>query len=149
MFLGPQALRKVIEDAELYPIRGLFSFKDFFPEIDNYFLGIHGDELGIHTGWKSLDDLYKVKKVLLHYSIFLSSLVKVGSQEELAFFIITVMLLRASSQVLCSQKLNLAICFLCLPYDTISFNLLSICSVQQCLPLILSYKSVYTHSLSG
>ncbi|CAD6337996.1 unnamed protein product [Miscanthus lutarioriparius] len=46
MFLGPQALRKVIEDAELYPIRGLFSFKDFFPEIDNYFLGIHGDELG-------------------------------------------------------------------------------------------------------
>ena len=22
-----------------------FSFKDFFPEIDNYFLGIHGDEL--------------------------------------------------------------------------------------------------------
>ncbi|CAD6258342.1 unnamed protein product [Miscanthus lutarioriparius] len=59
MFLGPQALRKVIEDAELYPIRGLFSFKDFFPEIDNYFLGIHGDELGIHTGWKSLDDLYK------------------------------------------------------------------------------------------
>ncbi|KAG0515581.1 hypothetical protein BDA96_10G290700 [Sorghum bicolor] len=60
MFLGPQALRKVIEDAELYPIRGLFSFKDFFPEIDNYFLGIHGDELGIHTGWKSLDDLYKV-----------------------------------------------------------------------------------------
>jgi len=114
-----------------------FSFKDFFPEIDNYFLGIHGDELGIHTGWKSLDDLYKVKKVLLHYSIFLSSLVKVGSQEELAFFIITVMLLRASSQVLCSQKLNLAICFLCLPYDTVSFNLLSICSVQQCLDFVL------------
>ena len=92
---------------------------------------------GIHTGWKSLDDLYKVKKVLLHYSIFLSSLVKVGSQEELAFFIITVMLLRFSSQVLCSQKLNLAICFLCLPYDTISFNLLSICSVQQCLDFVL------------
>lgn len=71
MFLGPQALRKVIEDAELYPIRGLFSFKDFFPEIDNYFLGIHGDELGIRTGWKSLDDLYKVTLVVLHYSIFL------------------------------------------------------------------------------
>ncbi|AQK81536.1 Twinkle homolog protein chloroplastic/mitochondrial [Zea mays] len=62
MFLGPQALRKVIEDAELYPIRGLFSFEQFFPEIDNYFLGIHGDELGIHTGWKSMDDLYKVKE---------------------------------------------------------------------------------------
>ncbi|KAL6873781.1 hypothetical protein ACP4OV_013863 [Aristida adscensionis] len=60
MFLGPQALRKVIEDAELYPIRGLFSFRDFFPEIDNYYLGIRGDELGIRTGWKSMDDIYKV-----------------------------------------------------------------------------------------
>ncbi|KAK3134342.1 hypothetical protein QOZ80_6AG0547870 [Eleusine coracana subsp. coracana] len=60
MFLGPQALRKVIEDAELYPIRGLFSFRDFFPEIDNYYIGIHGDELGICTGWQSMDDIYKV-----------------------------------------------------------------------------------------
>ncbi|KAJ1260337.1 hypothetical protein BS78_10G224600 [Paspalum vaginatum] len=60
MFLGPQALRRVIEDAELYPIRGLFSFRDFFPEIDNYYLGIHGDELGICTGWKSMDGLYRV-----------------------------------------------------------------------------------------
>jgi hypothetical protein len=96
MFLGPQALRKVIEDAELYPIRGLFSFKQFFPEIDNYFLGIHGDELGIHTGWKSMDDLYKVTLVALHYSIFLCLLVKMDSQEELgfAFFIIRSMLLR-------------------------------------------------------
>lgn len=107
MFLGPQALRKVIEDAELYPIRGLFSFEQFFPEIDNYFLGIHGDELGIHTGWKSLDDIYKVTLVVLHYSIFLNLLVKVGSQEELAFFVmIRVMLLLTSSQVHCSQKLN-------------------------------------------
>ncbi|KAF0925758.1 hypothetical protein E2562_017315 [Oryza meyeriana var. granulata] len=60
MFLGPQTLKKVIEDAELYPIRGLFSFKDFFPEIDNYYLGIRGDELGVPTGWKSMDELYKV-----------------------------------------------------------------------------------------
>nr|CAB3468714.1 unnamed protein product [Digitaria exilis] len=62
MYLGPQALRKVIEDAELYPIRGLFAFRDFFPEIDNYYLGIHGDELGIRTGWESMDDLYKVRE---------------------------------------------------------------------------------------
>ncbi|TVU08521.1 hypothetical protein EJB05_41926 [Eragrostis curvula] len=60
MFLGPHALRKVIEDAELYPIRGLFSFRDFFPEIDNYYVGIRGDELGIRTGWESMDDIYKV-----------------------------------------------------------------------------------------
>jgi twinkle protein len=61
MFLGPQALSKVIEDAELYPIRGLFSFRDFFPEIDSYYLGIRGDELGIRTGWNSMDDIYKVR----------------------------------------------------------------------------------------
>ncbi|XP_040380894.1 twinkle homolog protein, chloroplastic/mitochondrial [Oryza brachyantha] len=60
MFLGPQALKKVIDNAELYPIRGLFSFKDFFPEIDNYYLGIRGDELGVPTGWNSMDELYKV-----------------------------------------------------------------------------------------
>jgi twinkle protein len=63
MFLGPQALKKVIEDAELYPLRGLFSFSDFFPEIDNYYLGIRGDELGIRTGWESMDDIYKVRFV--------------------------------------------------------------------------------------
>lgn len=60
MFLGTQALKKVIEGAELYPIRGLFNFKDFFPDIDNYYLGIRGDELGIPTGWKCMDELYKV-----------------------------------------------------------------------------------------
>ncbi|KAI4970182.1 hypothetical protein ZWY2020_001096 [Hordeum vulgare] len=60
MFLGPQALKEVIEGAELYPIRGLFNFKDFFPEIDSYYLGIHGDELGIPTGWTCMDGLYKV-----------------------------------------------------------------------------------------
>ncbi|KAM3193696.1 hypothetical protein ACQJBY_070363 [Aegilops geniculata] len=55
--LGPQALKEVIQGAELYPIRGLFNFKDFFPEIDSYYLGIHGDELGIPTGWKCMDGL--------------------------------------------------------------------------------------------
>ena len=60
MFLGPQALKKVIEGAELYPIRGLFNFRDFFSEIDSYYLGICGDELGVPTGWKCMDELYKV-----------------------------------------------------------------------------------------
>ncbi|KAL5199764.1 hypothetical protein ABZP36_020967 [Zizania latifolia] len=46
MFLGPQALKRVIED--------------LFPDIDNYYLGIRGDEIGVHTGWKSMDELYKV-----------------------------------------------------------------------------------------
>ncbi|XP_059638244.1 uncharacterized protein LOC132280134 [Cornus florida] len=36
MFMGPDALKKVIEKAELYPIRGLFNFKDDSDEIDAY-----------------------------------------------------------------------------------------------------------------
>jgi twinkle protein len=77
MFLGPQALKKVIEGAELYPIRGLFNFRDFFPEIDNYYLGIHGDELGIPTGWKNMDELYKVSIscIFTSFSSFLEGLI--------------------------------------------------------------------------
>jgi twinkle protein len=37
MFLGPKALKEVIEGAELYRIRGLFNFRDFFSEIDSYY----------------------------------------------------------------------------------------------------------------
>jgi hypothetical protein len=84
MFLGPQALRKVIEDAELYPIRGLFSFKDFFPEIDNYYLGIRGDELGVPTGWKSMDELYKVFLSCIQLCSYL--LLYVGPEIWLAYF---------------------------------------------------------------
>ncbi|KDP34842.1 hypothetical protein JCGZ_09130 [Jatropha curcas] len=60
MFLGPTALRDVIENAELYPIRGLFSFKDFFGEIDAYYHRTLGYEMGASTGWKALNGLYKV-----------------------------------------------------------------------------------------
>uniref|UniRef100_A0ACD6A773 Uncharacterized protein n=1 Tax=Avena sativa TaxID=4498 RepID=A0ACD6A773_AVESA len=37
MFLGPQALKEVIEGAKLYRIIGLFNFRDFFSEIDSYY----------------------------------------------------------------------------------------------------------------
>ncbi|KAG1365068.1 putative DNA helicase, DnaB-like, C-terminal [Cocos nucifera] len=60
MYLGPDALRKVIETAELYPIRGLFTFSDFFHEIDAYYHCSRGFELGVSTGWKALDELYNV-----------------------------------------------------------------------------------------
>lgn len=66
MYLGPDALRKVIETAELYPIRGLFSFSDFFHEIDSYYHRNHGFELGVSTGWKALDELYNVRIMDLH-----------------------------------------------------------------------------------
>ncbi|WOL12250.1 hypothetical protein Cni_G21016 [Canna indica] len=60
MYFGPVALRKVVENAELYPIRGLFQFYDFFHEIDAYYHLSHGFELGVSTGWKGLDPLYNV-----------------------------------------------------------------------------------------
>ncbi|KAI3954942.1 hypothetical protein MKW92_045028 [Papaver armeniacum] len=60
MCLGSHALRKVIDQAELYPIRGLFTFRDFFDEIDAYYHCSMGYELGVSTGWRGLDDFYKI-----------------------------------------------------------------------------------------
>ncbi|XP_057972058.1 twinkle homolog protein, chloroplastic/mitochondrial isoform X2 [Malania oleifera] len=60
MYLGPDGLKTVIENAELYPIRGLFNFRDFFDEIDAYYHKTQGFELGVPTGWRSLNDLYNV-----------------------------------------------------------------------------------------
>lgn len=60
MFMGPDVLREVIESAELYPIKGLFNFRDYFSEIDAYYHQTLGSELGISTGWKAMDDLYNV-----------------------------------------------------------------------------------------
>eukprot|EP01018_Ginkgo_biloba_P012018 Gb_13380 [translate_table: standard] len=60
MHLGPEALKKVIDTAELYPIRGLFQFRDYFSQIDAYYLCQLGNELGVSTGWAGLDDLYRV-----------------------------------------------------------------------------------------
>ena len=37
MYLGPSVLKDIIENAELYPICGLFNFRDFFDEIDKYY----------------------------------------------------------------------------------------------------------------
>ncbi|XP_071922058.1 twinkle homolog protein, chloroplastic/mitochondrial-like isoform X3 [Coffea arabica] len=60
MFLGPGVLREVIENAELYPIRGLFNFKNFFVDIDAYYHQTLGYDLGVSTGWRALDQLYNV-----------------------------------------------------------------------------------------
>ncbi|KAD3336762.1 hypothetical protein E3N88_32300 [Mikania micrantha] len=60
MFMGPSVLREVIESAELYPIKGLFSFKNYLAEIDAYYHQTLGTEIGISTGWKAMDDLYNV-----------------------------------------------------------------------------------------
>ena len=63
MYLGPDALKEVIENAELYPIRGLFNFRDYFDEIDAYYHRTLGYDIGISTGWNNLNDLYNVRAV--------------------------------------------------------------------------------------
>lgn len=58
--LGPEAVKDLIKTAELFPIRGLFDFQQFFREIDDYFYLRLGDERGVSTGWRGLDDIYRV-----------------------------------------------------------------------------------------
>ncbi|KAJ4798700.1 toprim domain-containing protein [Rhynchospora pubera] len=58
-YSGKEALREVIENAEMYPIRGLFTFSDFSREIDKFYDG-NVIDLGISTGWEGLDKFYKV-----------------------------------------------------------------------------------------
>lgn len=75
MYMGPSVLREAIENAELYPIRGLFSFTDYFFEIDSYYHRTTGYEFGVSTGWKALNNLYNVSKafsfsVLLDYPFY-------------------------------------------------------------------------------
>lgn len=65
MYLGPDALKEVIENAELYPIRGLFNFRDYFDEIDAYYHQTLGYEFGVSTGWSNLNEFYNVRAV--HY----------------------------------------------------------------------------------
>ncbi|XP_048490487.1 twinkle homolog protein, chloroplastic/mitochondrial isoform X3 [Beta vulgaris subsp. vulgaris] len=60
MYLGPEKLKETIDNAELYPIRGLFAFRDYFDEIDAYYHRVLGDELGVSTGWRCLDEYYNV-----------------------------------------------------------------------------------------
>lgn len=61
MYLGADALKEVIENAELYPIRGLFNFRDYFDEIDAYYHRTLGYEFGVSTGWSNLNGLYNVR----------------------------------------------------------------------------------------
>lgn len=60
MYLGADVLKEVIENAELYPIRGLFNFRNYFDEIDAYYHRTHGCEFGLPTGWNCLNQLYNV-----------------------------------------------------------------------------------------
>ena len=63
MYLGPDVLKKVIENAEVYPIQGLFNFSHYFDEIDAYYHQALGFELGVATGWRGLNGLYNVSTI--------------------------------------------------------------------------------------
>lgn len=63
MYLGPDVLKKVIENAEVYPIQGLFNFSHYFNEIDAYYHHTLGFELGVSTGWRGLNGLYNVSTI--------------------------------------------------------------------------------------
>ncbi|XP_020586477.1 twinkle homolog protein, chloroplastic/mitochondrial-like isoform X2 [Phalaenopsis equestris] len=57
---GEHVLKEVIEKAEMFPIRGLLNFSNYFTEITDYYNCIQGFELGVSTGWRALDDLYNI-----------------------------------------------------------------------------------------
>jgi len=60
MHKGLDALREVIENAEFYPIGGLFNLSSFFPEIDDYYYCRNGYARGVSTSWRALNNLYNV-----------------------------------------------------------------------------------------
>ena len=58
---GEAALRGSIENAEGFPLRGLFRFSDFEDDISQYFGVEEGSEMkGVSTGWASVDNHYRV-----------------------------------------------------------------------------------------
>lgn len=61
--MGAHVLREVIQNAEEYPIKGLFNFRDYFNEIDGYYNQTLGFELGVSTGWRALNEFYNVRKI--------------------------------------------------------------------------------------
>ncbi|RVW40885.1 Twinkle-like protein, chloroplastic/mitochondrial [Vitis vinifera] len=63
MYLGPDVLKKVIENAEVYPIQGLFNFSHYFNEIDAYYHHTLGFELGVSTGWREGERGERVREV--------------------------------------------------------------------------------------
>lgn len=57
---GSEALRDCLLGAELIPIRGLFRFRDYFDEIDQFYRTQNAEDLCVSTGWRSLDETYRV-----------------------------------------------------------------------------------------
>ena len=57
---GEAAVKGSIDNAEGFPLRGLFRFSDFEDDISNYFGVSEGSEMkGVSTGWRSVDGYYR------------------------------------------------------------------------------------------
>jgi twinkle protein len=61
---GAEALVKIIESAEAYPIEGLHQVNDYRAEVFNIYEG--HVEKPLDTGWSSLDEIYKVMPATFH-----------------------------------------------------------------------------------
>ena len=57
---GPRALRSLLEASAPYPIQGLHQFKDYESKIWAAFDGLNEGEKPVSTGWKVLDEFYRV-----------------------------------------------------------------------------------------
>ena len=58
---GVAGMKAVLENPEAFPIRGLFDFKMFQDEILSYYGLKDADERrGVSTGWKNVDEYYRV-----------------------------------------------------------------------------------------
>lgn len=57
---GPGTLRKLLEVSPAYPIKGLYQFSDYRNQIWEAYDGVNEHEKPVSTGWKVLDDFYRV-----------------------------------------------------------------------------------------
>lgn len=56
---GPEVVRECIENAEPFPIEGLFTLEDASAKVSRLF--VHGWEKALSTGWDELDQFYRVR----------------------------------------------------------------------------------------
>ena len=64
----------------MFPMQGLYIFKDFISEIDAYYRGDCDDELGVSSCWHNVDDFYKVHNHTMsiscvHWILFVNNIV--------------------------------------------------------------------------
>ena len=58
---GIETVRECLSTAEGFPLRGLFRFSEFAPEIESYFNMTTTNELrGVSSGWRNIDNHYRI-----------------------------------------------------------------------------------------